>query len=206
MHNEVLAEVRTLFASEDGPVAAARARAAAHVDLPDPEIGALLRWAAITARARTAVEIGAAGGLTGLWLIPALVERGVLTSIEADPHTHGLATTAYEEAGVEGRVRSILSDPQQVLPRLSDQGYDLMLLQGSPTTLVASLEHARRLLRPGGWLLARGVLQAGDQADAVALFLDEVARDPALTSTVLPIDGGLLLATRGDDPPASDET
>ncbi len=199
MDSEVLAHVRHLFAPEEGPVAAARDRVADHLDVPDPEIGALLQWAATTARARTAVEVGSAGGLTGLWLVPALGERGVLTSIEADPHAHGLAVNAYEEAGLQGRVRSILSDPQEVLPRLSDAGYDLVVLQGPPTSFPACLDHARRLLRPGGWLVARGVLRHGEQADALATFLDALAADEGLTTSVLPIDGGLVLATRGED-------
>lgn len=200
MDTDVLAEVRRLIAPEEGPLAAARERAPASLSPPPPEIGALVAWAATTCGARTAVEVGSAAGITGLWLLPHLAERGVLTSIEADPHAHGLATQAFVDAGVHGRVRAIQSDPLAVLPRLSDAAYDLVLLQGGPDGYPAALDHARRLLRPGGMLLARGVLRPGTHADALARFLDDLASDEHLTATVLPLDDGLALATRLPDP------
>ena len=199
MDSEVLAEVRQLFAPEEGALAAARTRAPDHLAVPTPEVGALLRWAAITCRAGSAVEVGSGGGISGLWIVPALSARGVLTSIEADPHAHSLATTAYAEADLAGRIRAILSDPTDVLPRLSDGAYDLVVLQGAPAGFHGALEHARRLLRPGGMLIARGVLRHGHHADALARFLDALAADEALTSSILPLDGGLVLATRGED-------
>lgn len=204
MDSEVLAEVRHLFAPEEGALANARARVPDHLDAPTPEVGALLRWAALTCRARTAVEIGSGGGISGLWLVPALGERGVLTSIEPDPHAQALATSAYAEGGIEARIRAILSDPTAVLPRLSDGAYDLVLLQGPSSSFPTALEHARRLLRPGGILIARGVLRHGEHAEQLARFLDALAGDELLPASVLPLDGGLVLATRGDDPADAD--
>jgi predicted O-methyltransferase YrrM len=203
--SEVLAEVRHLFSPEEGALVAARTRVPDHLDVPSPEVGSLLQWAAVTCRARTAVEVGSGGGISGLWLVPSLGARGVLTSIEPDPHAHSFATTAYGEAGLDGRVRAILSQPDDVLPRLSDGAYDLVLLQSATASYPVALDHARRLLRPGGMLVARGVLSGGEHADALAHFLDALAGDPAFTSTILPFDGGLALATRSDDPVEDDE-
>jgi predicted O-methyltransferase YrrM len=193
-------EIRQLFAPEEGARAAARARAVEPVHPPSPEVASLLRWAAITCGARTAVEVGGAGGVSGLWLIEGLGAGGVLTSIEPDPHAHGLATTAYADADVASRVRAILGQPEQVLPRLSDGAYDLMLLQSGPAGYVDALEHARRLLRPGGLLIARGILRPGDHADTLARFLGDLADDERMTASLLPLDGGLVIATRGQDP------
>jgi predicted O-methyltransferase YrrM len=200
MDTDVPDEIRRLFAPEEGARATARARAVEPVHPPSPEVGSLLQWAAVTCGARTAVEVGGAGGVSGLWLLEGLGAGGVLTSIEPDPHAHGLATTAYADADVGTRVRAILGQPDQVLPRLSDGAYDLMLLQTGPAGYVDALVHARRLLRPGGLLLARGILRPGDHADTVARFLDDLATDEAMTATLLPLDGGLVIATRGQDP------
>jgi predicted O-methyltransferase YrrM len=63
---QVLAEVRRLTAAEDDVLTQARGRAAGVV--PSPEVGALLAWAATTTGARTVVEVGAAGGVSGLWI------------------------------------------------------------------------------------------------------------------------------------------
>ncbi|MCA1784290.1 MAG: class I SAM-dependent methyltransferase [Intrasporangiaceae bacterium] len=199
MDTDVPEEIQRLFASEEGARATARARAVEPVHPPSPEVGSLLRWAAITCGARTAVEVGGAGGVSGLWLIDGLGSGGVLTSIEPDPHAHGLATTAYADAEVGTRVRAILGQPEQVLPRLSDGAYDLMLLQSGPAGYVDALAHARRLLRPGGLLVARGILRPGDHAETVARFLDDLADDDRMTASLLALDGGLIIATRGED-------
>ena len=201
MDAQVMAEVRRLMATEDEPISAARDRAGSRMATPSPEIGALLRWAATTTAARAVVEIGSAGGVSGLWLLPALPERGVLTSIDTDPHAHGLALQAFEQGAVGARVRSILDDPSTVLPRLSDGAYDLAILQAIPSGYPAQLDHARRLLRPGGMLIARGVLRPGDHGDALARFVQDLAEDAAFTAVVLPIDDGLALATRVADEP-----
>lgn len=202
----VLAEVRRRIADEDEPLQLARARAPSSA--PSPEIGALLAWAAAATSARAAVEIGACGGVSGLWLARGLAPRGVLTSVEADPYAHGLASDAFEGADTTGRVRCIQGDPATVLPRLSDGGYDLVLLQDGAGEYPDQLTHARRLLRPGGLLIARRVLRRGEDADALARFVDVLAEDhEGFRTTVLDVDEGLVLATRlGDDATAGDPT
>lgn len=197
MAGEVSA-LRRLAAPEDGALEAARSRAAQAMPVPSPETGAFLAWAAATTKARHAVEVGSGGGLTGLWLLRGMPDRGVLTSVEDDPHRHSLATSAFDDADTNGRVRAILGDPQQVLPRLSDGGYDLCLLQGRRSDYSAHLDHALRLLRPGGMLVARNVLDAEDAA-ALQEFVARVTEDEHLVSALLPFDGGLLVATVLDD-------
>lgn len=198
MDEALLAQVRELTALEDDATAAARERAG-RTAVPSPEFGSLLRWAAVTGRARTAVEVGGSGGVTGLWLVSGLSERGVLTSIDPDPHGHGLATEAYATSSDGNRVRAILGDPGEVLPRLSDGAYDLVLLQGPAFGTVDPLEHARRLLRPGGTLIARGLLATGDHAESRARFLQALAEKATFVSVILPFDDGVALATRGED-------
>lgn len=200
MDEQVLAEVRRLTAAEDDPIVAARERAGDLVHVPSPELGALLRWAATVCTARAVVEVGSTGGVSGLWLLRGLAERAVLTSIEPDPHTHGLATQAFEQVGAGTRVRSILGDPETVLERLSDAAYDLVVLQAQPGTYPSALEHTRRLLRPGGMLVARGILRHGEHADPLARFVQALVDDEGFDAVVLPLDEGLALATRVADP------
>jgi predicted O-methyltransferase YrrM len=198
MDGTALARVRELTAAEDEATLAARDRSDRD-DLPSPELGALLRWLGATVGARTAIEVGSAAGITGLWLVRGLTEKGVLTTIDDDPHAHGLATDAYQRAGIAGRVRAILGDPGEVLPRLSDGSYDLVVLQGPAYAIVDPLEHARRLLRPGGILVALGLLASGDHAEARARFVQALADDPAFSPVVLPLDEGVALANRQED-------
>lgn len=205
MDEAVLTEVRRVLAPETDATVTARRRAASLAP-PAPEVGALLRWAARTLGARAVVEVGAAGGVSGAWLLPELPPRGVLTSIEPDAHAHGLATEAYEALGAGPRVRSILGDAATVLDRLSDHAYDLVLLQSRPAATPQLLEHARRLLRVGGMLLIRGALRRGDDADALATSLERLAEDEGFTAAILAVDDGLVLATRLPDPATGDPT
>ena len=92
----------------------------------------------------------------------------------------------------------------EVLPRLTDGGYDLVLVDTSPADQPRYLDEALRLLRPGGVVALHGVLGAGvldpDAADASTLALREVTRqvseDERLAPTLLPLGQGLLAAIR----------
>lgn len=191
MDAEQLAAARRLTAVEDASLAAVRARAEQTTTPPPAEVGALLRLLAGVGGVRHAVEVGAAGGVTAAWLLGGMGERGVLTSIESDTHLHGLATAAFAETGVADRTRSILGDPTTVADRLSDAGYDLVLLQGDPTIHGRLLPDVERLLRPGGLLVARRVSAA---PSGISGIVESVAVDPWVEATVLPIDDGLLVA------------
>jgi predicted O-methyltransferase YrrM len=190
--------VRRLAAAEDDVIVAARRRAGDALALPIPEVGALLRWAALSCAASHVVEVGAAGGVTGVWLLSALPERGVLTSVEADADAHRLAKDTFREARAGTRVRAIPGDAATVLPRLADGAYDLVVLQGPRSEYPDDLEHARRLLRPGGMLVARGVLQVDEHGDAVGRFVELLVDDASFEVVVLPVDDGIALATRRD--------
>jgi predicted O-methyltransferase YrrM len=190
---------RRSLADEDDALRAARRRAGETANPPPPEVGALLRWAVRAGGARQVVEVGSAAGISGAWLLEALPEGGVLTSIEPDPHLHELATETYRSLTVSSRPRSIQDEPSTVLPRLADDSYDLLLLQADPDGYLDDLDHARRLLRDGGMLIARGVLLGAAPAEALERFVAALGDDPGFAATVLPVDGGLVLATRHRD-------
>jgi predicted O-methyltransferase YrrM len=192
-------ELRRMFTPEDAVLVDARRRSA-DLDPPDPEEGGLLTWLAARLAApgvpAEVVEVGAAGGVTALRLLIGLPPDGTVTSIEAAPDAHARAAEAVEVAGAGERVRSILGEAADVLPRLADGRYGLCLLQVPPARLPTLLDDALRLLAPGGTLVVRRVLRRSEHGTAVARFLDRVAGEPALTATVIPDHEGVLLATR----------
>jgi predicted O-methyltransferase YrrM len=191
-------ELRLLFAAEDAVMTDARARATDARPV-SPEEGALLAWlAGRLPRDGIAdvVEIGAAGGVGALHLVPALPRTATLTVIEQDTNAHALASEAVEVAGLGDRVRSILGDPAEVLPRLTDARYGMCLLQGNPTRYPTLLTDVLRVLAPGGLLVVRGVLRRGEHGPALARFLGTVAESDELAATVLAEHDGILLATR----------
>lgn len=193
-------------AAEDAILIAARARAEELGCLAlSPECGAALRLLAAAMRARAVVEVGTGTGVSGLWVLRGMRPDGVLTSIDAEAELQGAARLAFREAGVPpSRARLINGRALDVLPRLADGYYDLVLISDAPVAeypdyLVESL----RLLRPGGAVAFGGVLLGGRVADSsardpITVLLRDLLRTirdhPRLTPAILPVDDGLLVA------------
>lgn len=201
--------VQQFVDAEDEPLRAARARGE-EADLPTvaPETGALLRWLVRVSGAQTLAEVGSTGGYTGLWLLGGAGPKAILTSIEADPDVRQLAQRAFGEAGLSDHVRSILGPALQVLPKLADDSYDLVALADGQPEYPDYLEHARRLLRPGGLLVAGRALYSGGVADesatdeateGVRWFNQAVADDPTLHAHLSVVGDGVLAAVYQPD-------
>ncbi|MGY1725580.1 O-methyltransferase [Geodermatophilus sp. SYSU D01062] len=194
------------YATEEPVLAAARARAAALGGPPPPGPAAGATLAVLAAGARAVVSIGSGGGVVGLWLLRGMRPDGVLTALDADPEQLRGARRAFSEAGVPpGRTRLIFGTPGEVLPRLSPGAYDLVVCAGRPTEYAPHLGALLALVRTGGTLACHGLLEGDRIGDRAARDPDTVAwrdlahnvrEDEGLTSAVLPIGAGLLVATR----------
>jgi predicted O-methyltransferase YrrM len=196
------AYVRAFSEPESELLRAARARSE-EADIPTvpPQTGALLRFLARVARARYTVEVGSGGGYSGLWLLGGMDPKGSLTTIEISPVHQALAQRAFTEAKVADRIRSILGAALTVLPKLSDSSYDLVFLDAVKAEYSEYLAHAKRLLHPGGLLLADNVLWGGQvpdpaytDEDTVALreFNDTIRNDPDWQSLIFNVGDGVL--------------
>jgi len=200
----IAAYLGELTAVEDDALRHARGRAAAGGMPPvSADAGAFLRFAARWVGAQAAVEIGSGAGYSGIWLARGLNPKGLLTTIEADPEHQRLAKCSYEEAGVAGRVRAIGGRALEVLPRLSDGGYDLVFLDALKVEYPLYLEHALRLVRPGGVIIADNVLWSGRVAnpratdpdtEGLRLYARRIAEDDRLDSVILTISDGLAVS------------
>lgn len=194
-------------AAEDDVLHAARERS---VDLGvvavSPAAGAALTFLARVLAARTVVEIGTGAGVSGVRLLRGMRPDGVLTTIDTEPEHQRSARQAFVDAGVApGRYRLINGRALEVLPRLTDSGYDLVVVDAGATDHPRYLAEAVRLLRPGGAVVLHGALAGGRvadpaQRDAATVALREAARlvdeDEQWVPLLLPLGEGLLVATR----------
>lgn len=191
--------------AEDDVLLRARARAAELGCTPVlPGTGALLRVLARAAGARAVVEVGTGAGVSGLYLLRGMPSDGVLTTIDVAVDHQRAAREAFAEDGVRpNRTRMIGGDALDVLPRLTDHGYDLVLVDADKEAYGDYLEQALRLLRPGGLLCVDNALwhnRVADpaQRDPVTVAVRELTRDvrdlTALTSALVPCGDGLLVA------------
>lgn len=168
--------------------------------------GATLRMLAAAAAARHVVEIGTGGGASGLWLLAGMPEDGVLTTIDASAEHQKAARTAYQAAGyAHQRTRIIHGDADQVLSRMTDGAYDLVLVDADKDRYPTYAAHALRLLRPGGLLVLDNMLwhdrvadpAVRDETTSTLRTLGKDLRDREdLVSALLPVSDGLLVAVK----------
>jgi predicted O-methyltransferase YrrM len=195
------------FIAEDEVIAAARARGQELGCVPiGPAGGATLRVIAALVGARAVVEIGTGAGVSGLWLLGGMRPEGVLTTVDVEPEHQRAAKHAFTEAGIAStRYRLINGTAGEVLPRLTDGGYDLVFVDADKTGYTEYHEQAVRLLRPGGVVAFDNVLWHDRVADPNVRDPDTVAlrelsrgiRDDArLLPAMLPVGDGLLIAAK----------
>lgn len=167
-------------------------------------VGAMLSFLTQLMAARTVVEIGTGAGVSGLWLLRGMRVDGVLTTIDIEPEHQRAAKRAFTDAGISAqRFRLINGHALDVLPRLTDRGYDLVFVDASSVDHPRYLSEALRLLRPGGAVLLHGSLAGGrisdsSQRDPATVALREAARaiadDERLVPMLLPLGDGLQAA------------
>ena len=161
---------------------------------------------AATLDARAVVELGTGTGVSAVWLLRGMRPDGVLTSIDVESEHQRLARQTLADAGfAPSRVRLINGRALDVLPRLADASYDLVLVDADKTEYADYLTAALRLLRPGGVIAMDNALWNGRVADPTArdpesVALREVARlvreHEMLVPALLPVGDGLLVAVK----------
>ena len=167
---------------------------------------ATLGLLASTVQARAVVEIGTGTGVSGLTLLRAMADGGVLTSVDLEAEHQRLARDTFREAGLPPqRFRLIAGAGLEVLPRLTDGGYDLVLIDGDKVEYVDYLAEAKRLVRPGGLVVVDNALwhdrvadpdQRDPETTAIRETIAAVAADETLRSALLPVGDGLLVAQK----------
>lgn len=171
-----------------------------------PGGGAALRLLAAASGARAVIEIGAGAGSSGLWLLDGMPEDGVLTTIEVEPEHARAARDAYADAGIaHQRTRVITGRALEVLPRMTDGAYDMIVIDADKESYPPYVEHAIRLLRSGGVMALDNMLWHDRVADPAArderttILRDlgkQIREDERLIPALLPVGDGLLAAVR----------
>jgi len=192
------------------PDAIARAREAALELGAEPisaAVGVQCATIAAVGRALNIVEIGTGGGVSGLWLLRG-APQATLTTIDVEPEHLAAARLAFAQAKVPpARARFITGRAAEVLPRMNEASYDIVLVDAEPEGVIEYVEHGLRLVRPGGTVLIPRVLAGGAVADPVKRdqvttayrsLIQEVAQSPAVLGALNTAREGLLqLTTRG---------
>jgi len=192
--------------AEDDIITRARAKAVEAGCVPvDPVTGAMLQVLAAAIGAMAVVEVGTGTGVSGTWILRGMAANGVLTTIDYEAEHQRVARTTFAEAAVAPqRTRVITGKAKDVLPRLTPQAYDMVVIDADEREHPDLVTLALPLLRSRGLLVVDDALSDGKVADparrdaatvAVRGMLTAVLDDSGLTPVVLPVGSGLLIAT-----------
>ena len=191
--------------NEAEPIARARRHALEMgIEPISPAVGAQSALIAAATNAQNIVEIGTGTGVSGLWLLSAS-PRAVLTSIEAETELQSVARQSFTDAGIApNRVRLITGRALDVLPRMNENSYDIVFVDGDSAQVIENVEHGLRLVRPGGTVLVpralwRGRVSDPAQRDEVTTsfrtLVQEIAASDAVVAALSPVGDGLLQLT-----------
>lgn len=174
------------------------------IDAVGPAVAAQLSLIAAASRATQIIEIGTGAGVSGLSLLRPS-RRSVLTTIDVEPEHLGAARDTFHDAVVPAsRVRLITGRALEVLPRMNEKTYDIVLVDADPERVIEYVEHGLRLVRAGGTVLVPHALWRGRVSDPAQrdeqtrLFrslVSEIALSPAVMSAVSPAGDGVLQLT-----------
>lgn len=195
------------YVAEDQPLLRARDRATEFgCTAVTPGTGALLCLLASTAGARAVVEIGTGTGVASLWLLRGMRDDGVLTTIDHEAEHHAAAKEAFVEAQIRPtRVRAITGRAQAVVPRLTDAGYDMVVIDADIDSYDEYVEQGIRLLRTGGLLIIPNALNDDLVPDparrdpstvAARQVVKKLSDDERVAATLLSTGTGVLAATK----------
>ncbi|GLI28419.1 putative O-methyltransferase [Agromyces rhizosphaerae] len=171
------------------------------IDPVSPAVGAQLSVLTGVGRASSIIEIGTGVGVSGLWLL-AGNRHAHLTSIDSEAEYHQHARENFADAGIAPtRTRFIAGRAGEVLPRMNENSYDIVLVDADPESAIEYVEHALRLALPGGAVLVARALWKGRVADPARrdpvasgfrTLISELAGSNAVATSLSPAGEGLL--------------
>jgi predicted O-methyltransferase YrrM len=196
------------FIIEDPIKSAARARGV-EIGTSDvsPGAGAYLRHLAQLLSAQSVVEVGTGSGVGSLWLLDGMISSGTLTSIDDEMEHSTVAKMAFAQAEIAApRYRLITNSVMDVMTKLTDRAYDLVVYRHNPEDLSYAISEAHRILRSGGVFVIDNFFGGGKvpdpaQRDPKTIALREAGKiikadTQSWMSALITVGDGLLLATK----------
>ena len=153
------------------------------------------------------LEIGTAIGFSAICFSQYLAKGGRIDTIEIESIRVEQALQNIEKVGVQDKIRVIEGDALEILPYLTE-AYDVIFIDAAKGKYLEFFEHALRLCKKGGYIIADNVLYKGmvqgdynkhKQRTAVNKlrnFISTVLDHPKLKSKLINIGDGLTLSQK----------
>lgn len=172
-----------------------------------PGSGAYLCYIASLISAQSVVEIGTGSGVGTLWLLKGVMNSGVITTIDPEVQHSQIAKQILIDADIApNRYRLITSEYLEVMRKLADRAYDLVVFRGNPEDILNVIDEAHRILRVGGILAIDHFFGGGKvpdpaQRDPKTIALRDAGKflksqNEIWSISLNPIGDAVLLATK----------
>jgi predicted O-methyltransferase YrrM len=138
------------------------------------------------------LEVGGGRGYSTIWLAAGVrYLAGRVVSLERDPDVAADWRRNVGDAGLAQWAELIEGDALETLAQTEDV-FDVVFLDAAKDQYELYFEHARRLVEPGGLILADNVLS---HEEILGPYSRARQGDPELSSVTVPLDRGLELTT-----------
>jgi predicted O-methyltransferase YrrM len=172
-----------------------------------PGVGAYLRHLAHILDAQSVVEIGTGSGVGALWILEGMLPSGTLTSIDGEQEHSAIAKIALQDSQItQSRYRLITNPAIEVMTKLADRAYDLVIFRDNAEDLPDAINETYRILRSGGVFVIDnffGGSKVNDpsQRDPKTIALRDAGKilkseTEKWVTSLIPAGDGLLLATK----------
>ncbi len=172
---------------------------------PTPASGSFISQIASLIHAKSVVEIGSGSGVGALWLYSGMENNGVVTTIDQDREAGSITRKTLEEAGIASqRYRIITGSPLEVVNKLADTNYDLIVIRLTED-LLDVIQETYRLLKDKGVLILDNAFGGGKVADPTARDFATIARRDGIKalkdqdrwrSTMVEVGDGIVFAIK----------
>jgi predicted O-methyltransferase YrrM len=207
---------QSIVAEDDALTAALESNAAGglpEIDVSPPQ-GKMLHLLARMVGARSALEIGALGGYSTIWIARALAPGGKLVTLEANAKHAEVARKNVARSGLATRVDIRVGAALETLPKIEAEGlgpFDFVFVDADKSNNANYLDWALKLSRKGTAIVVDNVIRDGRILDGrssdpdvvgVRQMFDLIAREPRLQATAVQTVGakgwdGFVLAVVG---------
>ncbi len=161
----------------------------------EPESAELLGVLVRAARAQRVLEIGTSNGHSTLWLGDAAQSTGGrVETLDIDPRRTEMAIANLARAGLSEVVVCRTIGAAQAFAEYPDEAWDLIFLDAERDEYTGYWPNLRRTLAPGGMIAVDNAVSHGSELTAFNRLL---AGDAQLTTALVPVGAGLLLAVDG---------
>lgn len=199
----ILRYLKRTLRPDEGNIEQVRQRAV-EMNLPIARIETIRFLQTLIASSSTEkiLEIGTAIGYSGLSMLEAAGEKGVLVTVEKSPELAAIARENFRGKNV----RLIQGDGVKVLAQL-DEEFDFAFVDAAKGQYGAMFENLMRIVRKGGVIVSDNVLYKGMTATddlrerreitiikRMRAYLDMLCKDNRLITSIIPIGDGLAVS------------